>query len=116
MGNAKCQSPLAAVMPSHPIRSAARYWSGSIRPPEMTLKLHVVAPMPRASDSTATALNPGLAISIRHPYRRSCISESQEVVSERILLLVCVELTDLDVRGAEWCSVELLPRCRCQAS
>ena len=37
-----------------------------------TVKIVVLAPIPRASDRIAIALNPGFLISIRTAYRMSC--------------------------------------------
>ena len=41
----------------------------------MTLKIAVLAPMPRARVSTATAVKPGFFASILIPYRKSCTSD-----------------------------------------
>src|SRR5437868_12676248 len=43
-------------------------------------KIAVFAPMPRASDSTATKLNPGLCFNCRSPYRTSCLIDSSIVI------------------------------------
>ena len=37
------------------------------------VKMVVLAPMPRVSERTATAVNPGAFASIRRPYLMSCI-------------------------------------------
>ena len=47
--------------------------SGRMTTASSTVKTAVVAPMPSASDSKATAVNAGLARRTRTAYRRSCI-------------------------------------------
>ncbi len=46
-------------------RPGSRYGSGFINTPCTTLKIAVVAPMPRPSVTTATAVNPGVRASVR---------------------------------------------------
>jgi hypothetical protein len=43
-----------------------------------TLKIAVLAPMPRARVRTATRVKPGLLVSIRAPKRTSCHSASSQ--------------------------------------
>src|SRR6185503_1148630 len=50
--------------------------NGRSRAAFTTLKIDVFAPIPRASERTATAAKPGLALKTRKPYRRSCIRVS----------------------------------------
>jgi hypothetical protein len=46
--------------------------SGRRRNALTALNIALFAPMPRASVTTATAVNPGVFQSIRNPYRKSC--------------------------------------------
>src|SRR5262245_20907703 len=57
-------------------RSAAAKGSGSMSTALTTLKMAVLAPIPSASVSTATVVNPRCLASIRTPNRRSCQSMS----------------------------------------
>src|SRR5580693_6180088 len=70
---------------SHTItrRSGWKYCSGANRTPSTTLNIAVLAPIPRARVSTATAANPGDLASIRIPYFRSCQSVSMVHLSRR---------------------------------
>src|SRR3954464_9119956 len=55
--------------------SACGSWTGRGRSSTALtrLKIAVLAPMPSASDNTATSVNPGLLASIRRPYLMSCM-------------------------------------------
>src|SRR5437879_5764983 len=48
--------------------------NGRSSTPYTTVKIAVLAPMPRASVKTATAVKPGFFASIRKAYRKSCQS------------------------------------------
>ena len=48
------------------------YGNGRNSTPSSTLKIAVVAPMPRPSVSTTTAVKPGLFRNVRTAYRTSC--------------------------------------------
>src|ERR1700687_1638904 len=56
------------------MRSGSGKGNGRRSTPYTTVKIAVLAPMPRASVKTATAVNPGIFASIRKAYRMSCQS------------------------------------------
>src|SRR5882762_2519758 len=56
------------------MRSGSGKGNGRSSTPYTTVKIAVLAPMPRASVKTATAVNPGFFASIRKAYRMSCQS------------------------------------------
>src|SRR5579864_1734005 len=63
----------------------------------MTVKIAVFAPMPRASDNTATDVNAGFLMSVRRPYLMSCVQVSmgaawrQSTCSKRDRQLTAIE-------------------------
>ncbi len=67
-------------------RSASRYGSGSRRTPCTTLKMALVAPMPSASVSTATAVKPGARRRVRSAYATSCRISMVYSALARVLL------------------------------
>src|SRR6266566_1166707 len=56
------------------MRSGSGKGNGRSSTPYTTVKIAVLAPIPRASVRTATAVNPGFFASIRKAYRMSCQS------------------------------------------
>src|SRR5271168_4915847 len=67
-------------------RDGSSTGSGFRNTASVRVKMAVLAPMPSASDSTATNVNPGLRASVRKPYFRSCRSWSISV-SRRMIAL-----------------------------
>src|SRR6185436_11645015 len=61
---------------SHTITSRSGSLKGRGRSNTALIKLNIAlfAPIPRASVRTATAVNPGLLASVRHPYLKSCMT------------------------------------------
>src|SRR5579862_628994 len=83
--------------------------TGSIfsRTASITLKMAVLAPMPRASESTATAVNAGLCHSIRLPYFKSCQIVSSRIVTPSFQKRAAVVLV-LGRRDLLLCSQEIV--------
>src|ERR1700685_1831623 len=61
-----------SVVNSSTTRPGSSTGSGRRNTALVSVKMAVLAPIPRPSDSRATAVNPGLRASVRAPYFRSC--------------------------------------------
>ena len=84
------------------IRSGSWYGSGSSITVRTTLKIAEVAPMPRASVTSAAAVKPGARRSTRTPWRRSRTESSSSAgrISSRVLSLTRFQSAELEQRLA----------------